>query len=212
VAAVKGRWSWLAPPRPVFYNPAHRRNEIPWGRRNLYIGGFGNRIEGSINVDLFPAEGVDVVCDAERLPFQDEVFDRVDCDAVIEHTPSPQRLAAEIVRCLKPAGACHLAAPFCHPFHEYPKDYYRFTLDGLKELVKPLEVVSTGWMTGPTSTMLVFFIEYVKLWLPSRRLRQAAWVGLGWLLSPLRYLDYFLLKSPRAGQLGNHGYIMARKK
>ena len=77
--------------------------------------------------------------------------------------------------------------------------------------MQPLEVVSTGWMTGPTSTMLIFFIEYVKLWLPSRALRQAAWVALGWVLSPLRYLDYFLLRSDRAGQLGNHGYVMARK-
>lgn len=208
---MSGSWGRLAPPRPVFYNPAHRRDAIPWGRRNLYIGGFGNKIEGSINVDLFAADGVDVVCDAERLPFRDEVFDRVDCDAVIEHTPSPQRLVDEIVRCLKPGGGCHLVAPFCHPFHEYPKDYYRFTLDGLRELVRPLEVVSTGWMTGPTSTMLIFVIEYVKLWLPSRALRQAAWMVLGWALSPLRYLDYFLLRSDRAGQLGNHGYVMARK-
>lgn len=202
---------WLDPPRPAFYNPAHRRDEIPWGRRNLYIGGFGNRIAGSINVDLFAAPGVDVVCDAERLPFRDEVFDRVDCDAVVEHTPHPERMVAEIVRCLKSGGGLHLAAPFCHPFHQYPNDYYRFSLEGLRELVRPLEVVSTGWITGPTSTLVIFFIEYVKLWLPARWMRQAAWVGLGWLLSPLPYLDWFLLRSPDARQLGNHGWVMARK-
>jgi hypothetical protein len=34
---------------------------------------------------------------------------------------------------------------------------------------------------------------------------------LGWLLFPLRYLDLILLRSPRAGQIGNHCYVWLRK-
>jgi hypothetical protein len=33
----------------------------------------------------------------------------------------------------------------------------------------------------------------------------------GWLLSPLRYLDLWLLRSPRAGRIGNHCYVWFRK-
>ena len=206
------RWRrWLQPPRPVWENPASRRPVIPLGRRNLYVGGAGSRVDGYINADLFAMPGVDVACDAERLPFRDDVFDRVDCEAVLEHTPSPRQLVSEIRRCLKPGGGCFLVAPFCHPFHEYPRDYQRFTLDGLRELVRPMEPLESGWLAGPTATLLVFTIEYVKLWLPRRWMKQAAWVALGWTLFPLRYLDKALVRSVDARQLGNHGYLWARK-
>jgi hypothetical protein len=56
----------------------------------------------------------------------------------------------EIARVTAPGGYIHLVTPFCHPFHGYPKDYRRFTIDGLKELAGPLELVAQGWHTGPT--------------------------------------------------------------
>ncbi len=110
-----------------------------------------------------------------------------------------------------PGGYAHLVTPFCHPFHEYPKDYRRFTLDGLKQLAGPMEVVAEGWHTGPTATLLLFVIEYVKLLLPYKAWRFIAHGVLGWLLFPLRYLDVLLLKSPAANRLGNHCYIWLRK-
>ncbi len=212
---ARNRSGWrglLQPPLPVLHNPRSRRAVIPLGRRNLYIGGAGNAVEGYVNVDLFKLPGVDVVCDAERLPFRDGVFDRVDCDAVIEHTPDPQRLVREIERCLRPGGGCHLVAPFCHPFHEYPRDYWRFSLDGLERLVSPMETVETGWLAGPTATLLIVVIEYVKIWMPFRWMKRGAWAVLGWLLFPLRYLDALLWRNPDARQLGNHGYVWARKR
>jgi SAM-dependent methyltransferase len=185
---------------------------IRLGRSNLYIGGAGNRVDGYINVDLFPVAGIDVVCDAERLPFRSASFDRVDCVAVLEHTPSPAAMVSEIERCLRPGGGCFLVVPFCHPFHEYPRDYWRFSRDGLSRLVESLEVVESGWFTGPTATLLIVLIEYVKIWLPARWMKQAVWVVLGWLLFPLRYLDIVMLRLPDAGQLGNHAYLWARKR
>jgi hypothetical protein len=117
----------------------------------------------------------------------------------------------EITRVLAPGGFAHVVTPFCHPFHEYPKDYRRFSIDGLKTLSGPLEVVATGWRTGPTATVLVVFIEYVKLLFPSRIWRGIAHLALGWTLFPLRYLDLLLLRAPDAGRVGNHCYIWFRK-
>jgi SAM-dependent methyltransferase len=201
----------LQPPLPVWYSAASQEQIIPLGRRNLYIGGAGNDVRGYINVDLVALPGVDVVCDAEKLPFRDEFFDRVDCDAVIEHTPDPPRLLAEIRRCLKEGGGCRIVAPFCHPFHEYPRDYWRFSLDGLRRIVAPMQVVSEGWLTGPTATLLIVVIEYAKLWMPFRWMKRGTWFVLGWLLFPLRYLDALLLRSPHARQLGNHAYVWVKK-
>lgn len=200
----------LEPPFLFVMNPAEPK-DFPLGRWNLYIGGAGRRVPGYINLDLFPMEGVDVAADAEALPFPDDRFTRVECDAVLEHVRDPRRVMDEIRRVLAPGGYVHLVAPFCHPFHEYPKDYRRFTLDGLRELARGLQPVAEGWRTGPTATLLIFGIEYAKLLFPWRAWRMAAHGILGWLLFPLRYLDLLFLRSAGAGRIGNHCYLWLRK-
>lgn len=191
-------------------NPAEPTN-FPLGRWNLYLGGAGRRVPGYVNLDLFAVAGVDVAADAELLPFPSGIFERVECDAVLEHVRDPVRVMGEIQRVLAPGGHVHLVTPFCHPFHEYPKDFRRFTLDGLKELAGPLEVVAEGWRTGPTATLLVFGIEYVKLLIPIRAWRVAAHGVLGWLLFPLRYIDLLLFRLPESRRIGNHCYLWLRK-
>jgi hypothetical protein len=101
--------------------------------------------------------------------------------------------------------------PFCHPFHEYPKDSRRFTTEGLCAMAGGLEVVATGWRTGPTATMLVFTFEYVKMLLPWRWWRVLSHGLLGWALFPFRYLDLWMLRSPNAQRIGNHCYVWLRK-
>ena len=202
----------LEPPLPLIANPAELRVDAPLGRWNLYIGGAGVYPDGYVNVDLFAVPGVNVAASAERLPFPSDTFQRVECDAVLEHVEDPLQVMREIERVLAPGGFAHIVVPFCHPFHEYPKDFRRYTPDGLRQLASGLEVVADGWRTGPTATLLVFVLEYVKLWLPWRPLRAAAHGVLGWLLFPFRYLDLLLLRSPRAGVLGNHCYVWLRKR
>jgi SAM-dependent methyltransferase len=205
-------WRFLEPPLPLVPNPREPR-DYPLGRWNLYLGCGPHPAPGYVNLDLFPAPGVDLQADAECLPFPSAIFQRVECDAVLEHVRCPEQVVREIERVLAPGGYAHLVTPFCHPFHEYPRDYRRFTLDGLKLLLGPeLEVVAEGWRTGPTATLLIFVLEYVKLWLPWRVWRGAAHVLLGWLLFPFRSLDYLLLRAPSAGRLGNHCFLWVRKR
>jgi SAM-dependent methyltransferase len=200
----------LEPPTPFLLNPSEPK-DFPLGRWNLYIGGAGRNVDGYVNLDLFAIQGVDVAADAARLPFPAGIFQRVECDAVLEHVRDPSQVMSEIRRVLAPGGFAHLVTPFCHPFHEYPKDFRRFTLDGLKELAGGMEVVAEGWRTGPTATVLVIAIEYVKLLLPFRPWRAIAHFVFGWLLFPLRYLDLLLLRSSNARRIGNHCYLWVRK-
>ena len=200
----------LAPPPPLVMNPREPKYP-PRGRWNLYIGGAGSRVDGYVNLDLFLLPGVDVAGDVTRLPFASAVFETVECDAVLEHVTDPVLAIREITRVTAPGGLIHLVTPFCHPFHAYPNDYRRFTIEGLRELARGLEVVHEGWRTGPTATVLVFLLEYVKLWLPWRWWRGAVHFTLGWLLFPFRYLDLLLLPASRAGRLGNHCYLWLRK-
>ena len=183
------------------------------GRYNLYVGGAGAKPEGYINLDILAVPGVDVAASVELLPFPSDTFARIECDAVLEHVCDPVLSMREMIRALQPGGYLHVVTPFCHPFHEYPRDFRRFSLDGLKQLAgDDLEVVAEGWRTGPTATMLVFTLEYVKLWFPWRAWRIVAHGVVGWLLFPLRYLDLMFFRSARVGGIGNHCYIWFRKR
>ena len=104
-----------------------------------------------------------------------------------------------------------MASQYIAPFRPLRKDFRRFTLDGLKQLARGLQPVAEGWRTGPTATILVFTLEYVKLLLPWRAWRVLVHGVLGWLLALLRYVDLLLLRTSRAGQIGNHCYLWLRK-
>lgn len=201
---------WLTPPLPYILNPDEQNIDAPLGRWNLYVGGAGARPEGYINLDLFPLPGVDLVADAELLPFADGLFQRIECDAVLEHVERPEAILCEMARTLRQGGFLHVVVPFAHPFHEYPRDYRRFTIDALLLMNPGLQAVKQGWRTGPTATLLVFVLEYAKLWAPPA-LRPLVHGVLGWMLFPLRYLDLVLLRSPRARQVGNHCFVWFRK-
>ncbi len=164
-----------------------------------------------MNLDILLTPGVDVVADAHALPFPDEVFQHVECDAVLEHVRSAETVMEEMVRVTRAGGTIHAVTPFCHPYHEFPRDFRRFTIDGLRALGAGLEEMDAGWRTGPTATLLVTLLEWTKMLLPWRWWRVAAHGVLGWVLSPLRYADLWLLKSPRAPRIGNHCYIWWRK-
>ena len=141
----------LTPPPPLIRNP-REPTTAALGRSNLYIGGAGNRVPGYVNIDITMLPGVDVVADVLLLPFPAGVFQHVDCDAVLDHVRDPFTAMREITRVTATGGTIHVVTPFCHPFHAYPHDYWRFTPAALKQLAPGLAGDAEGWQTGPTAT------------------------------------------------------------
>lgn len=91
-----------------------------------------------IGVD-WPAGGqaaADVRGDALRLPFRDAAVDVVVCSEALEHLPDPFGALAEIARVLKPGGRTLLTVPFAIGLHEAPRDFFRYTPYGLRELCR----------------------------------------------------------------------------
>jgi SAM-dependent methyltransferase len=80
------------------------------------------------------ARGPDFLYDGHRLPFEDRSFDTVLNVQVLEHTPHPAALVAEMARVLKDDGLLLLSAPFQFRLHEQPHDYYRYSPHGLRVL------------------------------------------------------------------------------
>lgn len=88
----------------------------------------------------------DVVADAHSLPFPDNSFDGVICLRVLRYFHSPHLFISEVYRVLKPGGKFVVSAPCVHPYMG-ACDYYRFTEEGLRFLLREFridEVTSTG--------------------------------------------------------------------
>jgi ubiquinone/menaquinone biosynthesis C-methylase UbiE len=72
---------------------------------------------------------------AEQLPFADGSFDGVVCTEMLEQSPRPWRMLAELHRILRAGGRLYLTAPFDWHFFDEPYDYFRFTTHGLRALL-----------------------------------------------------------------------------
>lgn len=80
----------------------------------------------------------DIVGDAHKLPLKSKSVDSVILKAVLEHVRNPFTVVGEVRRILKPKGKLLIWVPFLHAYHadKAYKDYYRFTQDGVEELLK----------------------------------------------------------------------------
>ena len=117
---------------------------------------FWNIIPGEydlINLDLFPGENVDVVADAENMPFDNGTFDLVVCQAVLEHVQNPKNIINEINRVLKKKGLFYCTGPFLQGYHADPYDFQRFTLKGMENLLDNYEILQKGVSSGPFSAI-----------------------------------------------------------
>jgi SAM-dependent methyltransferase len=76
----------------------------------------------------------DVIYGGGTMPFRDGSFDTVLSVQVLEHTPRPAALVAEMARVLAPDGILILTAPFQFRLHEEPHDYFRYSPHGLRQL------------------------------------------------------------------------------
>jgi SAM-dependent methyltransferase len=91
----------------------------------------------------------DLVYEGRHLPFEDRSFDTVLSVQVLEHTPHPGALIAEMARVLKDDGLLVLSAPFQFRLHEEPHDYFRYSPHGLRVLcaeagLEIVEVLAQG--------------------------------------------------------------------
>ena len=78
----------------------------------------------------------DAYYDGKKFPFEDQKFDSVLCNQVLEHVFTPDAFIGELARVLKPGGHLLLTVPFIWDEHEQPYDFARYTSFGLKALLE----------------------------------------------------------------------------
>jgi len=139
-----------------------------------------------------------VVADAAAIPFEDNTFDMVISEFMLEHVSSPFTVCAEMVRVLKPGGRLYVSYPFIHPYHSFPGDYFRYTPTGLKRMLPGMRVVSQGPLTGPAARWIGTTADLACFLMPGPRSRLLLRATILALLFPLKYLDIILNKNPFA--------------
>jgi SAM-dependent methyltransferase len=122
---------------------AHPRQTVPLdlfkGRKTLDIGCGRSKLCGSVGLDARMHPGVDVVANLdEPLPIEDEQFDGVNADQVLEHVRNLPGLVSEIHRVLRPGGILVAHVPYFRSSwaHVDPTHVRSFTLRSMDYFVE----------------------------------------------------------------------------
>lgn len=111
------------------------------------------KIKNTAIIDMLPKGcKVDAPCypdvDIMSMPYEDNTFDYVIADQVLEHVRKPWIAVEEVRRVLKPGGLSVVTSVLMFPVHGVPEDYWRFTPDGLKVLFENFSKVHDCRGTG----------------------------------------------------------------
>lgn len=184
------------------WNPAYVARvdalaEAARGQPVLVIGA-GDRIEeyrrrftGSpvVSSDIHLQYGADVGLDAHRIPFADRTFGLVLADQVLEHTPRPWVIAAEMQRVTRLGGHVHVEVPFNFPYHGAPYDFFRFTPSALRLMFAQSSLSALGVSEGRFSAAAVYVAAGVVDSFAGKTARRAALLSSRLALWWLKYLD-----------------------
>jgi SAM-dependent methyltransferase len=158
-------------------------------------------------------KGVDVQGDILHLPIKDKSVDTLLCTGVLEHVSEPDMAVQEIYRVLKFEGRVFLEAPFMQTVHAAPKDFCRWTPDGLRQLMTSFEILELKVAAGPASA-LAWLLQETLAMLFSFHNELLYKLGLrlfGWLAIPVSWLDILLERNPLAWHAAS-GYALVAVK
>ena len=163
----------------------------------------------SSDVSFGPCTGL--ICDAHDIPFEDNSFDGVIVQAVLEHVVDPNRCVEEIHRILKENGVVYAETPFMQQVHMGRYDFTRFTHLGHRRLFRKFEEVSSGPVCGPGMALAwsyqYFLLSFVKTQSAKNFIKAFTRLTSFW----LKYFDYFLIDKPGTFDAASGYYFIGTK-
>lgn len=172
-----------------------------------YSGFIKQKAKEYVTFDAVAGKNIDIVGDVLNLPIGNETFDTVISTQVLEHVEKPWIMVKEIRRILKEGGICILTAPFLSPYHSDPRDYFRYTEDGLKSLFsnEGFEILECSGY-GKVFSVLSGFVKF-SWFNPYKKRMRGSWKMTRFISSFAKFLDKFVNSKIIYGNV----YIVAKK-
>ena len=117
-----------------------------------------------VGIEMSATFKPDVVGDLKNMDmFEDESFNSVLSNQVLEHIDDVEKVIAEMYRVLKPGGYLCVTVPFISRLHGMPHDYWRFSPSGLKYLLEKngYQIITIEQMGGFLTTQIFLWQFYL---------------------------------------------------
>jgi ubiquinone/menaquinone biosynthesis C-methylase UbiE len=109
---------------------------------NYYQPLFPEKKYIKLDIRDFDPHCIDIQCDdCDMRPISDESIGLVLCLESLEHIPHPEKAIGEIHRVLRPDGLLILTTVMHFRIHRCPKDYWRFTPNGIELLLGKFKIL-----------------------------------------------------------------------
>lgn len=94
-----------------------------------------------VGCDMREGPGVDKVLNLHNIDLPNDTAGTVICFDTLEHVEYPHKAMEEVFRITKPGGMVIISSVMNFAIHEHPYDYWRFTPEAFKSLLKPFDTV-----------------------------------------------------------------------
>lgn len=123
---------------PVFEFGALQVHEPESGTQ--YIKDIVSQKYSYVGCDMRHGPGVDQIQNLHDLDLPDGSVGSIITLDTLEHVEFPRKALSEMFRVLKPGGLLVMTSVFEFPIHGYPDDYWRFTPNAFKSLLREFTV------------------------------------------------------------------------
>jgi len=127
-----------------------------------------------IGCDIAQGPGVDRIEDITKLTFQDAEAGTVLCLHILEHVWDVFAATQHLRRVVKPGGMAVIVCPWNLHLHRFPKDYWRFSDDCMKQLMGAFPWLIVGRHGYANHPLDVFGIGFNRAEFPDFDQRCAA--------------------------------------
>lgn len=194
---------------------------LPKSAKILVLGGSieGQGMEAIYSNASYEVIGSDVtfgpctklISDAHDIPFEDETFDCVIVQAVLEHVLEPYRCVDEIHRVLKSSGIVYAETPFMQQVHMKQFDFTRFTHLGHRRLFRNFEEIKSGPCCGTGMALAWSYKYFLMSFTTSKQIRRLLALFAHLTSFFLKYFDFYLIDKPGSYDAAS-GYFFWGKK
>ena len=127
---------------PPILEVGAQRPERAWWRD--LRGQLGYTAEDWTGTDMISGPGVELVADLCALELPINEYNTVICAETLEHVEDPLFALVNLRHALLPGGWILVTMPFAFPVHNFPNDYWRFTPNGMRWMLKVAGFVDVG--------------------------------------------------------------------